>query len=245
MSRETNQPNRTDRSSTFTNATATPGGATPAERGGVQTQPRQPGAAPRGDRERGLATTRETGRAGGQMAPRRGTPSQYVGAASPFSLMQRMAEDMDRLFEQFGFGRTGLATSSPLGALLEPEPWIGASRGGATAEPALWSPPVEVFHRGDDLVIRADLPGVKKEDVHVEVEDDVLVLSGERRAEHEERGDGYFRSERRYGSFNRAVALPEGVNADRCEASFKDGVLEITLPAPKQEERKTRRIEIR
>jgi len=79
--------------------------------------------------------------------------------------------------------------------------------------------------------------------VHVEVTDDALLITGERRSEHEERQGGTFRSERSYGTFRRQIPLPEGVSADQATATFKDGVLQITMPAPKRQER-SRRIEI-
>ena len=81
--------------------------------------------------------------------------------------------------------------------------------------------------------------------VRVEVDDDVLTISGERRNEQRDERDGYFRSERSYGSFFRAIPLPDGVRADQCEAEFNDGVLEISLPAQKQRDRNSRQIQIR
>jgi len=162
----------------------------------------------------------------------------YGGASSPFTLMRRMAEDMDHLFEQFGFGRS---LTPRFGTLLDDNVW---SDGVETAGSA-WSPQVETFRRGDNLVIRADIPGVKKDDIKVEVENDMLTISGERRDQHEEKQDGYYRSERSYGQFYRAIPLPDGVNADKCNATFNDGVLEVTLPAPKGEERKAKQIQVR
>jgi HSP20 family protein len=198
------------------------------------------------DQQRNIATSRESG-TGAQSAP---VSSRSTGVArqqnrsplhgdrgalsDPFTLMQRMSADMDRLFEQFGFG-------SSLGGSSLTTPSYGGTSFGASA----WSPQIETFRRGDELVIRADVPGVRKEDLHVEVDDGVLTLSGERRSENEENRDGYYRSERSYGQFERAIALPEGVEADQCKASFNDGVLEVTLPAPKEQPRKTKRIEIR
>jgi HSP20 family protein len=199
------------------------------------------------DHERPIASNRETTRQGhgstGVATRPRTTPAYGRGdIMSPFTLMQRMTEDMDRLFEQFGFGRMGL--SPTVGAALDRDLWRGPGIGGIPT-PALWAPQVEVRQHGDKVVVRADLPGVKKEDLHVEIDNDVLTLSGERRAEHEEKGDGFYRSERSYGEFYRAIALPEGANPDQCEASFKDGVLEVTLPAPKAQQRTAKRIAIR
>ena len=97
------------------------------------------------------------------------------------------------------------------------------------------APTVEVFQRGDRLIIRAELPGLSKEDIHVEVANDTITIQGERRQEHEERREDYFHSERSYGSFFRNILLPEGIEADKAEANFRDGVLEITIPAPRRE----------
>lgn len=204
--------------------------------------------AERGDRERSLATTRETGTGRGStgVARRQGyAPGSSRGVASdPFTLMQRMAEDMDRLFDQFGFGRSGLGLMSSGSALLGSGTRDSGSLLGRGAS-SLWSPQVEVFRRGDQLVVRADVPGVNKDDLHVDVEDDVLTIRGERRDEREEREEGFYRSERSYGEFYRAIPLPEGTDAERCEATYENGVLEVTLPVPKQEERKRRRIPVR
>jgi HSP20 family protein len=93
--------------------------------------------------------------------------------------------------------------------------------------------------------VRADLPGLKKEDVTVDVEDGMLAISGERRDEHEEDRDGYYRSERSYGRFYRAVPLPDGANAEQIDASFNDGVLEVTVPAPKERESRGKKVQIR
>jgi HSP20 family protein len=173
----------------------------------------------------------------GVSAPVRG------GVSSPFDLMQRMSDDMDRLLEQFGFGRMGLGLGPRLGASLGSD--IVDRARGVDGGQSLWAPLVETTRRGDRFVVRADLPGIKKDDVHVEVDDDVLTISGERRNEQKEERDGFFRSERSYGSFFRAIPLPDGVNANQCEAKFSDGVLEISLAAPKQEERKAKKIEVR
>ena len=94
-------------------------------------------------------------------------------------------------------------------------------------------------------MVRADLPGLNKDDVNVEVDNGVLAISGERRHESQEDRDGFYRSERSYGQFYRSIPLPEGVNPEQCEASFRDGVLDVTLPAPKQETRKARKIQVR
>ncbi|HET7187939.1 MAG TPA: Hsp20/alpha crystallin family protein [Gemmatimonadaceae bacterium] len=196
------------------------------KRAGQPYSPTTTATTPGVDRERDISTGREmTAGTGAAMARPFGAPSLF-GGAQPFMLMQRMAEDMDRLFGQFGLGRTGFTLSPAL-------------------EQSLWSPQVELFERGNNLVVRADLPGVKKEDLNIEVQDDVLTISGERHSELEENGEGFYRSERSYGNFYRSIPLPNEVKADQVNASFRDGVLEVILPAPKQEEKKAKKIEIR
>jgi HSP20 family protein len=114
--------------------------------------------------------------------------------------------------------------------------------GGSEIAPRRWIPPMDLVEEGDRFVLRADLPGLAEEDVKIEVEDDVLTVSGERKAEHEQRGEGYHRLERSYGSFSRALTLPEGVDPEAVQASFDRGVLEVRIPKP--EERKPRRVSI-
>jgi HSP20 family protein len=105
-----------------------------------------------------------------------------------------------------------------------------------------WMPAMDLVESGDHFVLRADLPGMSEEDVKIELEDGTLTVSGERKAEHQENEEGYYRVERAFGSFSRSLTLPKGVNADAVSASFDRGVLEIRIPKP--EERKPRRIEI-
>jgi HSP20 family protein len=108
---------------------------------------------------------------------------------------------------------------------------------------AQWAPPIEVLERDDKLVVRAELPGLSKDDVKVEVTDDLLTIEGERREEREETREGYRHSERRYGRFSRSLPLPEGVSPEDVRCTFQNGVLEVTMPAP-QVEKRGRRIEI-
>jgi HSP20 family protein len=107
----------------------------------------------------------------------------------------------------------------------------------------LFAPAVEVCEREGTFIVRADLPGLSKDDVRVEMTDDALLIEGERRAEHAERHGGMYHSERRYGMFRRQIPLPEEVNTDQATATFKDGVLEISMPAPERQTRH-RRIDI-
>jgi len=153
-------------------------------------------------------------------------PSAF--SSSPFSFMRRFSEQMDRLFEDFGFGSS-----------------FGREFGGLSSIQSLWSPQVEAFERGNQLIVRADLPGLTKDDIEVNITDDAIVLQGERKQESEENEEGRYRSERFYGSFYRSIPLPEGVNADEAKATFRNGVLEITMPAPQQAEKRGRRLEVR
>jgi HSP20 family protein len=105
-----------------------------------------------------------------------------------------------------------------------------------------WAPAMDLMDAGDHLVLKADLPGLSEDDVRIEVRDDVLTVSGERKSEHEQKRNGYYRVERAFGGFSRSLTLPEGVDADRIEASFDKGVLEVRIPKP--EERQPRRIAI-
>jgi HSP20 family protein len=105
-----------------------------------------------------------------------------------------------------------------------------------------WIPAMDVVETDEHFVLRADLPGMTENDVNIELEDNVLTVSGERKAEHEQRGEGYYRVERPSGSFSRSLTLPEGVNADAIQASFDNGVLEVRIPKPEQH--KPRKVQI-
>jgi HSP20 family protein len=105
-----------------------------------------------------------------------------------------------------------------------------------------WLPAMDLVETDDHFVLRADLPGLTEEDVSIEFQDNVLTISGERKSEHEERREGWYRLERATGTFSRSLTLPEGVDADRIEAAFDRGVLEVRVPKP--EVRKPRRVSI-
>ena len=151
------------------------------------------------------------GRGSGALQRRSQMPSFGAFGASPFALMRRMMEDLNRMFEDFGSPR---------------------SFGGGAIE------------RDRQLVVRADLPGLSPEDVRIEVTDDGLLIEGERRQEMEaEEEGGVYRSERVYGRFSRFLTLPDGVDADKAQARFDNGVLEISIPMTDQASR-GRRIEI-
>jgi len=104
------------------------------------------------------------------------------------------------------------------------------------------SPAMDLVETEGDFVLRADLPGLAEGDVNIELEDNVLTVSGERQAEHEERKEGYYRIERSSGAFRRSLTLPEGVDPEQVKASFDRGVLEVRVPKPEQ--RKPRKVAI-
>ena len=101
----------------------------------------------------------------------------------------------------------------------------------------------QAVQKGDRFVVRAELPGLKKDDVQVEMTDDAITIHGERRDEHEEERDGYYHSERQYGQFYRTIPIPEGVIPESAQATFNNGVLEVSMQAPPAESR-GRRLEI-
>jgi HSP20 family protein len=132
---------------------------------------------------------------------------------NPFALMRRFTEEMDRNFT------------------------------GTSGEPEVWAPTVEVREEGGKFLVSAELPGLKKEDIKVQVTDEALILEGERKQEKEEKREGYYHSERSYGRFYRSVALPEGANLDKASAEFNNGVLEIAIPVA-ETKGKTREIPV-
>jgi HSP20 family protein len=166
-----------------------------------------------------------------------GYGSGYGGGygAGPFSLMRRISDEMDRVFESFGMGRN----------FLPEEMGQGRSRGALQSTASLWSPHLEVFERNGKLVIEADLPGVKRDDVNVQIEQDAVIIQGQRQQQSENNDQrGYYHSERSYGSFYRMIPLPEGVDTEQATAIFRDGVLEIEVPMPRQQQR-SRQLEVR
>ncbi len=98
-----------------------------------------------------------------------------------------------------------------------------------------WVPAMDLVETESDFVLKADLPGMSESDVHIEVEDNILTISGERKSETEDRKAGYYRVERSFGSFRRGLTLPEGVDPESVKATFVNGVLEVTVPKPAQQ----------
>lgn len=151
---------------------------------------------------------------------------------SPFSFVRRFAEEMERLFDDFNGNR--------FPSLFEREIFPFRKE----FENVAWAPQIEVLQHNGDLTVRADLPGLTKDDVKVELTDEALSISGERKEEKEEKREGFYRSERSYGTFYRQIPLPPGVDADKATATFNNGVLEVTIQVPKSESR-GRKLEIK
>jgi HSP20 family protein len=135
----------------------------------------------------------------------------------PARRLETFQSDIDRVFDAF-FGA---------------RPANGAGQ---------WVPAMDLAETDDHLVLKADLPGLDKDDVEIEVSDGVLTISGERKTEHTEREDGYHRVERAYGSFSRSLSLPDGIDAEQVKADFDKGVLEVRIPKPA--ERRPHRVQI-
>jgi HSP20 family protein len=145
----------------------------------------------------------------------------------PFALLRQMTSEFDRIFaEPFaGFRAPSLRSQAAVGA-------------------AQWFPQIDVFEKDNRLITRIDLPGMKKDDVKVEIADGQLAISGERKIEAEEKKESFYRCEREYGSFYRAVPLPEGVKVEDVKATFDAGVLEVSIPLAVKQEAKPHTIEI-
>jgi HSP20 family protein len=163
-----------------------------------------------------------------ETAPLSALREPFPGTAlpRPFALMRRLSEDMDRLFEQF-FG-SSLMAGERIGAM-----------GGS------WWPAMDVYQRDNKLIVQADVPGVPRENIKVEVRDNQLFISGERKSETERKERGYYQSERSHGSFTRAIALPEEAKADTASAKFDKGVLEVEIELAPQKAPRGRVIEVR
>lgn len=146
---------------------------------------------------------------------------ELFGPPSQRPFMRRMQDNIDRLF---GAGHD----------------WPSLFNEGQMD----WRPAIDTFQRGNEFIVRADLPGMQRKDITVEIGDESMTITGERAYDHDEERDGIYRSERGYGSFRRVVPLPEGALAESAKATFKDGVLEVRLQAPSQEVRQGRRLEI-
>jgi HSP20 family protein len=138
----------------------------------------------------------------------------------PMRELDSLQSEMNRLFDGF----------------------FGAGRADNDVRAQRWIPAMDLVESEDHLVLRADLPGMSEDNIEIEIKDNVLTISGERKAEQERKEEGYYRVERAYGSFSRSLTLPERVSADQVSANFDKGVLEVRIPKP--EERKPQRVHI-
>jgi HSP20 family protein len=143
----------------------------------------------------------------------------------PTRELQSIQSEMNRLFNTFFEPSSGGNGNGSGGAVLR-----------------RWTPAMDLVETEQHFVLRADLPGVAEDDVKIELDDNVLTVSGERKFSQEERKEGYFRVERAFGQFSRSLTLPEGVDADSITAGFDRGVLEVHIPKPEQ--RKPRKVAI-
>jgi len=163
----------------------------------------------------------------------------HGAAVAPFDRSDWFADELERFFENFGFGfgRSGLP------GLFRTMQWPAGYEGrGATA---MWSPRIEVVHHGDQYVVSAALPGMNKDDIKVDIHDGMLTIHGERKDAHEDKSKGHYHSEWSYGAFYRAVPLPDNAALDKADVTFKDGVLKVTVPVPEVSKPAPRRLEIK
>jgi HSP20 family protein len=159
-------------------------------------------------------------------AKRKGKKTRQVGPWRPFSELTRLERGMERMLGDF-FAK----------------PWLGFQWPEGLREIGVREPAIEVFEEKDDVVVKAEIPGIKKEELEVNVTDDLLTIKGEKKKEEEVKEKGYYYSERSYGAFERSVEIPRAVHADKARATFKDGILEVRLP--KTEEAKRKEVKLR
>ena len=186
----------------------------------------------------GLKQGRGESRYGGRHPMLQGSSMYPMGSGmgfGPFSMLRQFNEEMDRLFDSI---------SSGFSSGFEQGYGRGGHGGALRGMQSFWSPHIEMRERDGKLEIEADLPGMSRNDVHVEIEQDHIVIHGERSQQRENEQQGYYHSERSYGTFYRVISLPEGIDADSARATFRDGVLRIEVPMPQQRSR-GRELEIR
>jgi HSP20 family protein len=152
-------------------------------------------------------------------------------ALSPFEAMERRFAEMERMFDDL-FRR-------PL-SLLSPRRWTAPDLAAAGEI----SPLIDVFEEGDDVVVKVELPGMKKEDISVDFSDGTVIISGEKKQEEKIEQKNYHMIERAYGSFTRSIRMPVQVQADKTKATFKEGILEIRVPKTEEAKKKERKIPI-
>jgi HSP20 family protein len=153
--------------------------------------------------------------------------------AEPFAFLDDFEAEMERFWRRPWFN-PGLWRNRTPRSLRE-----------ITPAAIKWAPRMDVYDRDNAIVIEAELPGLKKEDVQVEVEGEDLVIRGESKAESEAKDEDYYRSERSFGSFYRRMQLPAGVTSDQIQATLKDGVLEVRVPRPAEAKSAAKKIEVK
>lgn len=165
--------------------------------------------------------------------------------ANPFPTMWHWFEDMERMMPDFGL-MNRLAPRfyppdlfRPAFRMMRETPLWNEMADMA----AKWTPAAELVRRDNDLIVKLDLPGVKREDIKIDIEDNKLIVYGERHDEIEDKREGYYRSERTFGSFHRVIPLPENAKVDKADAVFDNGVLTISMEMPKAKP-KAKRIEV-
>jgi HSP20 family protein len=149
-------------------------------------------------------------------------PYRHFGWLSPLERMEDMFEDFFR--RPFGSRR-----------------WPAMPRLMEEIEP---TPSVDIYEEGDNIILKSEMPGMTKEDIEVNLTDDTITLSGEKKKEEKEEKKDYYSLERSFGSFKRSFALPSEVQSDKAKASFKDGVLKITIPKSEAKKKKEKKIKI-
>ena len=154
--------------------------------------------------------------------------TRAVTPSRPFMDLSRWERDMERMMGDF-FGRR----MRP----WWPERWL------RTEPMEIGVPAVDLYEEKDEIVVKAELPGIDKDGIEVNLSDHHLIIKGEKKKEEEVKEENYYRSERSYGSFLRALELPTDVHADKVKASFKNGILEVRLP--KTEEAKAKEIKVK
>jgi HSP20 family protein len=142
--------------------------------------------------------------------------------SAPMTYVRRFVSDFDRMLDR-------VLEDIRLGPQISVSP-----RYGEASARTRWSPPADIFERDGQLVLVADIPGLRQEDVRLNVDDNVLTIAGERSHDHEHERGGVYQCERSYGKFQRRVSLPEGVAPESIKATFENGVLEVTMPMPKK-----------
>lgn len=186
------------------------------------------------------ADSRTHHRAGATRDPQAQSPTY-----SPFALMRQGLDEMDRWWNRVAGGAAspGRASASrwnpSAGMPSSVREWMASA--GDSGE---WAPAIEAFQRGSEFVVRADVPGMTRHDLNVEIGEDALTISGERRSEQQHERDGMFWSERNYGSFCRTIPLPPGAISESAKATFTNGVLEVVIQAPSRDARRGRKIDI-